>query len=147
MIKYTSSSDTVVQMWHTRDRETPFPLYIGIKIHSDACLMHLVQTFHHLGLSVWYEWVREVTIAVARRVCKRIEEDIVVLSTNWYSRVFTTGDFDNLDHKKTRNLTNDEFHGVSISLTNHFSQENMGGNSWTNHYRPHRYVHAKAIMW
>ena len=126
MVKYTSSSDTVVQMWHRRDQETPFPLYIGIKMHSGACLKHLVQTFHHLGLSVSYECVREVKIAVAHSVCKRIEEDGVVLSTNMHSGVFTTGDFDNLDHKNTSNPSNEEFHGVAISLTNHLSQENMG---------------------
>ena len=126
MVKYTSSSDTAVQMRHRRERETPFPLYIGIKMHSDSRLKHLVQTFHNLGLSVSYERVREVKIAVARSVCKRIEEDGVVLPTNMRSGVFTTGDFDNLDHKKTSNLSNDEFHGVAISLTNHLSQENMG---------------------
>ena len=65
-------------------------------------------------------------IAVARSVCKRIEEDGVVLPTNMRFGVFTTGDFDNLDHKKTSNLSNAEFHGVAISLTNHLSQENMG---------------------
>ena len=126
MVKYTSSSDTVVQMWHRRDRETPFPLYIGIKVHSDACLRHLVQTFHYLGLSVSYECVHEVKIAVAHSVCKLIEEDGVVLSTNMHSGVFTTGDFDNLDHKKTNNLSSDKFHGVAISLINHLSQEDMG---------------------
>ena len=113
-------------MWHRRDQETPFLLYIGIKMHSDACLRHLVQTFHHLGLSVSYECVREVKIVVARSVCKRIEEDGVVLSTNMHSGVFTTGDLDNLDHKNTSNPSNDEFQGVAISLTNHLSQENMG---------------------
>ena len=108
MVKYTSSSDTVIQMRH--------------RWHSDAFLKHLVQTFHHLGLSVSYERVREVKIAVVCSVCKRIEEDGVVLPTNMRSGVFTTGYFDNLDHKKTSNLSDDEFHG----LNNHLSQESKG---------------------
>ena len=143
MVKYTSSSNTVVQMWHRRDRETPFPLYIGIKMHSDAYPRHLVQTLHHLGLSMSYECVRELKIAVARSVCKWIEEDGVVLSINMHSVVFTTGDFDNLDHKKTHNLSNDEFHGVAISLTNHLSQETMGLTCKTVTIDP-QIVHAKA---
>ena len=95
-------------------------------LYSDAYLRHLVQTLHHLGLLMSYECVRVLKIAVARSVCKRIEDDGMVLSINMHSVVFTTGDFDNLDHKKTHNLSNDEFHGVAISLTNHLSQETMG---------------------
>ena len=75
-------------------------------------------------LSVPWMCVCEVKITVAHSVCKRI--DGVILSTNMHSGVFTTGDFDNLNHKKISNLSNDEFHGVAISLTNHLSQENMG---------------------
>ena len=51
-----------------------------------------------------------------------IEEDgwCVVLPTNMRSGVFTSGDMDNLDHKKTSNLSNDEFQGMAITLTNTF---------------------------
>ena len=59
-------------------------------------------------------------MAVARSVCKWIEEDGVVLPTNMHSGVFTSGDMDNLDHKKTSNLSNYEFHGMAITLTNTF---------------------------
>ena len=125
MVKTTSSSEKAVQMRHRRERETPFPLYIGIKLHSDTRLKHLVKTFNQLGLAVSYPRVREVKLAVARCVCKQIQEDGVVLPTNMRSGVFTSGDFDNLDHKKTSNLSNDEFHGLAITLIYHLSKENM----------------------
>ena len=94
------SSPTAIQIRHTRDRETPLPLYTGIKVHSDAHLKHLIESFHRLGLSVSYDRVREVKVAVARSGCRRIEEDGIVLPTNMRSGVFTSGDLDNLDHKR-----------------------------------------------
>ena len=125
-VKYAMSSPTAIQIRHTRDRDTPLPLYTGIKVHSDARLKHLIESFHRLSLSVSYDRVREVKVAVARSVCRRIEEDGVVLPTNMRPGVFTSGDLDNLDHKKTSNLSNAEFHGMAITLTNHLSSENMG---------------------
>ncbi len=125
-VKGTSISKTTTKIRHIRDHETPLPLYTGIKIHSNTRCKHLVDTFHQLGLSVSYDRVREVKVAVARSVCKRIEEDGVVLPTNMRSGVFTPGDMDNLDHNKTSNLSNDEFHGMAVTLTNHLSSENMG---------------------
>ena len=105
MVKTATSSEKAVQIRHRRERETPFPLYVGIKLHSDTRLKHLVKTFNQLGLAVSYPRVREVKMAVARSVCKQIQEDGVVLPSNMRSGVFTSGDFDNLDHKKTSNLS------------------------------------------
>ena len=86
----------------------------------------MVDIFHQLGIYVSYDRVREVKVAVARSVCKRIEEDGVVLPTSMRSGVFTSGDMENLDHKKTSNLSNDEFHGMAITLNQHLSSDNMG---------------------
>ena len=125
-IKYGSPSQSTVQIRHSRERETPLPLYVGIKLHNDTRLKHLIGTFHHLGLGVSYDRIREVKLSVARSVCRQIEADGVVVPTNMKTGVFTTGDFDNLDHKKTSNLSNDEFHDTAITLTNHLSSDNMG---------------------
>ena len=70
--------------------------------------------------------VREGKVVVTRSVYKRIEEDGVVLPTNMCSGVFTSGYMDNLDHKKTSNLSNDEFHGMAITLTNTFQVTTWG---------------------
>ncbi len=102
-IQHSSIAKTTTQIRHSRDRETPLPLYIGIKMHSNARLKHLVDTFHQLGLSVWYDRIREVNVAVAISVYKRIENDGVVLPSNMRSGVFTSGDMDHLDHHRTSN--------------------------------------------
>lgn len=73
------------------DRETLL-LYMDIKIHSSACLKHLVETFYKIGLSILYERC-EVKITVARSVCQLIKEDGVVQPPNMRSGVFTSGEY------------------------------------------------------
>ena len=104
----------------------------------------LLRFFHQLGISVSYDRVREVKVAVARSVCKRIEEDGVVLPTNMRSGVFTSGDMDNLDHKQTSNLSNDEFHGMAITLNQSPFKWQHGDYSWTNQNRPSRYIQTET---
>ena len=54
--------------------------------------------------------------------CKQYEDDKVVVPTN----VLTTADVDNHDVKKSCNFSWDEFHGTSITMTNHLSHDDMG---------------------
>ena len=123
-VKYASSSDNTV-IRHSKERETPFPLYHGIKLHGDARLKHQIENAHHLGLSVSYDRVMEVKSQVAHAVCKRHAEDGVVLPTNLRLSVFTTHDVDNLDSNKTGNLSHGDFHGTCITATNHLSKETL----------------------
>ena len=124
-VKYASSSDNTVTR-HSNDRETPFPLYHGIKLHGDARLKHQIENAHHLGLSVSYDRVMDIKVLVAHAVCKRHAEDGVVLPTNVRRSLFTTHDVDNLDSSKTGNLSRGDFHGTCITVTNHLSKENSG---------------------
>ena len=63
---------------------------------------------------------------IARTVCKRHSEDGIVLPTNVRQGVFSTICFDNLEHNKRSNLSNNDFHGSCITITNNLSHENMG---------------------
>ena len=124
-VKYASSSDSTA-IRHSKERETQFTLYHGIKLHGDARLKHQIQNAHRLGLSVSYDRVMEVKLQVANAVCKRHAEDRVILPTNLRLCVFTTHDVDNLDSNKTGNLSRGDFHGTCITTTNHLSKDNCG---------------------
>ena len=124
-VKYAYSSDNTV-IRNSKDRETPFPLYHGIKLHGHARLKHQIENAHHLGLSVSYDRVMDIKVLVAHAVCKRHAEDGVILPTNVRRSVFTTHDVDNLDSNKTGNLSRGDFHGTCITVTNHLSKENSG---------------------
>ena len=103
-----------------------FPLYQGLKMHGEARNKKQIESAHAFGLSVSYNHVMDVKRAIARAVCKRHNEDNVVLPTNLRSNVFVTFDVDNLDSHNQGNFSQDEFHETALSATNHLSWENQG---------------------
>ncbi|MES9882214.1 MAG: hypothetical protein ABW185_15180 [Sedimenticola sp.] len=124
-VKHTPSSPKD-KMRHPKTRETPLPLYIGLKLHADDRLRRVIDTFHKLGLPVSYDRVCEVKLDMTRSVCKRFQEDGVVVPTNMRKHVFTTGDLDNIDSSKSSNMARSELHGTLMTLTNHLSLDNQG---------------------
>ena len=116
--KQSSSARTLYQM---KDRETPFPLYVGLKLHASARQKATINTFHGMGMSVSYDRVMEVRKGLAISVSQRFAEDGVVLPSNIKRGVFTTGAVDNIDESGRT-----ELHGTAISLTNHLTHENTG---------------------
>ena len=112
-------------MRHSKTRETPFPMYVGLKLHADAKLKQLMSVFGKLGISISYQRERDINKAFAIRISERIKKDGIV-ATNTRKKVFTTLDLDNIDQKKKSNLSKDEFHGTLISVTNNLTHENQG---------------------
>ena len=106
---------------HHKDRETPFPLYHGLKLHGHGRNKKQIGIDHEQGISVSYKRIMEVKLDVARAVCARHAEDVVVVPTNSRLKVFTTHDVDNIDSKAQGNFSLDEFHGYVLSVTNHLS--------------------------
>ena len=62
--------------------ETPFPLYVGLKLHVNDCQKETISTFHSLGISVSYDRVMEVRKCLAKAVSQRWNEDGVVVPHN-----------------------------------------------------------------
>ena len=124
--KGTHHAVTSTAVRHTKDRETPFPLYYGLKLHGHGRDKKQIGIDHEHGISVSYSRVMEVKRSVARAVCARHAEDGVVVPTNSRLNVFTTHDVDNIDSKAKGNFSLDEFHGYALSVTNHLSHENLG---------------------
>ena len=106
-------------MRHTKERETPFPLYQGHKLHGQGRNKKQIEINHKQGISVSYKRVMDVKLGIARAVCARHARDGVVLPTHSHLNVFTTHDVDNLDSKAQGKFSLDEFHGYALSVTNH----------------------------
>uniref|UniRef100_UPI00358EAE2A uncharacterized protein n=1 Tax=Myxine glutinosa TaxID=7769 RepID=UPI00358EAE2A len=111
---------------HSKERETPFPLYHGLKLHGHGRNKKQIGIDNEQGISVSYTRVMEVKRGVARAVCTRHAQDGVVVPTNSRLNVFTTHDVDDIDSKAQGNFSHDEFHGYALSVTNHLSYENTG---------------------
>ena len=57
---------------HNRDRETPAPIYLALKIHGETTRKKgLVDTLHNMGLCISYDRVLGISTDIANKVCGR----------------------------------------------------------------------------
>ena len=86
---------------HSKDRETPLPIYIGMMIHGRTRKRELVDTLFHLGLSISYDRVLDILEAMACAASHQYEVDGVVCLLVLRRNLFTTAAVDNLDHNQS----------------------------------------------
>lgn len=115
-VKHSRHASTSGQVRHKADRETPLPLYIGLKLHAATRKKRLVDMMFQLGMSVCYDRVLQVITDLANGTCDRFEAEGVVCPVNMKLGLFTVGALDNCDHNPTSATAHDSFHGTSISL-------------------------------
>lgn len=87
----------------------------------------LVDKLHHLGLSISYDRVLNISTRLAQRVCDQFEQDRVVCPINMRTGLFTTAAVDNIDHNTSATTAVSSFHGMGISLFQNPSISNAGG--------------------
>ena len=104
---------------HSAERETAFPVYIGLFIYSKTRKASLVRTLHDHGISISYDRVLEICDAIGESVVLRYIENGVVCPLKMKGGVFTTSAVDNIDHNPTATTSKSSFHGTSISLFQH----------------------------
>ena len=90
-------SCSALSLYQRKERETPFPLYMGLKLHSSGRQKGMINMFHSLGMCVSYDRVMGVRKSLARAVSKRFSEEGAVVPLNLKRGVFTTGSVDNID--------------------------------------------------
>ena len=111
---------------HSKERETPFHLYRGLRLHGHGRDKKQIGIDKDHGISVSYVRVMEVKRGVSRGVCARSPQGGSVVPSNSRFNVFTTHDADNIDSTAQGNLSMSEFHGYTLSVTSRCSHENPG---------------------
>lgn len=111
---------------HSRERETPLPLYLSVKIHAVTRSRGLIDTLFSLGMCVSYDRFLQLTADIAKGVCQRFNMEEVVCPPKLRQGLFTTGAVDNIDHNPSSATAKDYFHGTGISLMQHPSHTNGG---------------------
>jgi len=101
---------------HSRCRETPLPLYLGLLIHATTRKKSLVDRFADLGLSVSYDRVLSVSSEIASAACSVYHAKEAVVPSTLHTGVFTVGAVDNIDHNPSSTTAHSSFHGTGISL-------------------------------
>lgn len=111
---------------HSKDRETPLPVYIGLSVFSKTRKKNLVETLHANGLSIPYKRVLEISTELGDAVVSKYIEEDVVCPPELRKGLFTTSAMDNIDHNPSATSSTSAFHGTSISLFQHPTQDNQG---------------------
>ena len=103
---------------HSRERETPLPIYLGMLVHTKTRKRELVDQLFELGLSVSYDRVLEISTQLGHKVCQYYEIQRAVCP-QLKCGFFTTAAVDNIDHNLSSTSAQDSFHGTGISLFQH----------------------------
>ena len=111
---------------HKRERETPLPIYVALKIHGLTRGRGLIDALFNLGLCISYDRVLSISTDIANAVCERFDKDGVVCPPVLRSGIFTTAGFDNIDHNPSSTTSRDSFHGTAISLIQHPTKQTPG---------------------
>lgn len=111
---------------HTKDREPPLALYVGLKLHSLTRRKDLVNLMFERGMSVSYDRVIQVCTLLANAVCTQFNAEQVVCPPKFRHGLFVVGMVDNVDHNPTSATAKGSFHGTSLSMLQYPSELNPG---------------------
>ena len=111
-------------IYHSIERETPLPLYIGLKMHSLTRKRKIVDSLYELGLSTSYNRVMDIESDMGNTICSYYKENNVVCPPQLVPGIFTTSAVDNIDHNMSSTTSSDSFHGTGISLFQNVTKEN-----------------------
>ena len=113
------SDTTGASYYHSRDREPPLPIYLGLMTHAKTRKCTLVDKLYNLGLSISYDRVLELSTDMGNSVCACFESEGVICPPKLLKGVFTTAAVDNIDHKTSSVTAQGAFPGTGISLLQH----------------------------
>ena len=104
---------------HSKERETPLPIYLDVMIHTKTRKHELVDNLYELGLNISYDRVLEISTDLGNKICHHHMTEKVICPPKLKCGLFTTAAVDNIDHNPSSTSAHDSFHGIGISLFQH----------------------------
>ena len=130
LLMYSSSirrrGNSAGPLKHSRERETPLPIFLGVLVHSKTRKRELVDYMFELGLSISYDRVLEVSTMLGNRICHLYNAQGVVCPPQLRLGVFTTAAVDNFDHNASSTSAQTSLHGTGISIFEHSDSDCSG---------------------
>lgn len=111
---------------HSKEREVPFPIYMGLSMFSKTRKRNLVELLHEHGLCISYDRVLEISAQLGEAVVTQYVQEGVVCPPVLRKGLFCTSAMDNIDHNPTATTASTSFHGTSISIFQHPMSNNKG---------------------
>ncbi|KAK3889081.1 hypothetical protein Pcinc_006956 [Petrolisthes cinctipes] len=111
---------------HSKDRETPFAVYLGMSMFAKTRKRQLNDILFEHGLSISYDRVLEISAQLGEAFVAQYVENGVVCPPALRKHLFTTAVVDNIDHNPTATTAQTSFHGTSLSIFQHPSPDYPG---------------------
>ena len=111
---------------HSKTRETPFAVYVGMKVFAKTRKRELIDKLHENGISIPYDRVLEISGQLGETVVNQYVQDDIVCPPILRKGLFTSSAVDNIDHNPTSTTAHTAFHGTSISMFQHPSEDCSG---------------------
>ena len=124
MVRHRKDVTSIIR--HSKERETPLPMYLGVMIHTKTRKRELVDDLFELRISVSYDQVLEISANLGNNVCRQYMRAKAVCPPKLKCGLFTTAAVDNIDHNPSSISAHDSFHGTGISLFQHTSEDLYG---------------------
>ncbi len=93
--------------------------YIGNLIHHEFRSKDIIDKLNHLGLSISYKRVLEISTTLGNLASSSYERTGVVCPRNVWKNEFVTVAVDNIDHNMSSTTSIGTFHGTAISIRTH----------------------------
>ena len=94
---YTKYKEGAKTFRHSKDRETPFPVFIGMSTYAKTRKRLLVELLHDRGVSIPYDRVLEISAQLGDAAVNQYNAEGVVCPTILRKDIFTTAAMDNID--------------------------------------------------
>ena len=104
---------------HSAVQETPVPTYVGMMLHAHTRKRELVDRLSHLGMSISYTRVIELSAQMWNSACQQFHREQVVCSPKDAQQCLHNATIDNIDHNASSTTAKWCFHGTAISLLQH----------------------------
>ena len=144
-IKQLRTSQPSPNFQHKLDRETPLPLYLGLKVHAVTHSKTLVNILNNLGLCVSYDHVLQIQSNISNRIvstmrrrrlsdhricvviCSRLQEWTILTITQLLQQqriLFTELPYHSCNTKQKRSVTLIEI-GILLIQRHHLPEQSM----------------------
>ena len=122
-IKHNRAHPTtgLVTARHSAVQETTVPTYVDMMLHAHTRKRELVDRLSHVGMSISYTRVLELSAQMGNSACQQFHREQVVYSPTVGSNIFTTSSTDNIDHNPSTTTGKESFNRAAISLLQHSS--------------------------
>ena len=111
---------------HSKERETPFVIYVGLLLFAKTRKRQLIDTLHQYVICISYDRVLDISSQLGTALVQRFKEEGVVCPSVLRKGLFTTAALDNIDHNPSATTAKSSFHGTGISLFQHHTNSERG---------------------